>query len=754
MRRRLSLPVIALFATLACPAVASPLHDAASAGELSRVRTLLDQGGDINQPDPQGFTALDLARENKHGQTASLLRERGGRSGIDNDFVRRLQQQLAFLGYEVGVPDGILGGQTWVAAEAFQRNAGLKGGRGVTRDWVTALEETTIRTAQERLNAIGFDAGTPDGQTGAKTREAIRRFRADRGLSEGATLDGETLSALTTPARATAPVRPAEDVDQTAGAPFSIVENRRRDGKVDLIQARLAYMGYGIDEVDGQMGPATRAAIERYQKEHGFRANGALAPDWEDHLRNATHRAIQRRLSTLGYDAGAADGLLGRQSRDAIQAFRRDRGLTDNERADASFLAALAAAAPAPALAAAAPDTTPATENPPTTTIAPTLVKTVAEVPAPTQAAPAAPAPTMTLADIQTRLNALGFDAGPADGEMGSRTREAIRAFQSDRGLAVSGEPDDALRRALATPAPAAAEPVPDMSLAQIQARLNELGFDAGPADGEMGSRTRKAIRVFQDAVKLPVTGEADKALMAALTNPPGPAAQAASPPVAAPPSPAAQEVALPSDPLARRIWIVQRQLGFLGFPAGTPDGQMGSATRSAIQQFERSQGRRATGQLSNALFDRLQRAVIRSVQARLASTKHDPGPADGVMGDQTRTALLAYRRENGLAETTEIDMALLGALEGVKPDTTEAPATAVPSADLAAITRSASSPTAPLGTSDTVTGTLQFSGDEWCEIGSIKLSQDWCTTFRDAQAGDQCNVTLRNGRVIAVRCG
>ena len=40
---------------------------------------------------------------------------------------------------------------------------------------------------------------------------------------------------------------------------------------------------------------------------------------------------------------------------------------------------------------------------------------------------------------IQTHLNALGFDAGPADGLIGPRTRDAIRRFQTDRGVAPTG---------------------------------------------------------------------------------------------------------------------------------------------------------------------------------------------------------------------------------------------------------------------------------------------------------------------------
>jgi TonB family protein len=50
---------------------------------------------------------------------------------------------------------------------------------------------------------------------------------------------------------------------------------------------------------------------------------------------------------------------------------------------------------------------------------------------------------------IQDRLRAAGFDPGPPDGVVGPRTREALRKYQESRGLAVTGELDDATRQAL-----------------------------------------------------------------------------------------------------------------------------------------------------------------------------------------------------------------------------------------------------------------------------------------------------------------
>jgi hypothetical protein len=58
---------------------------------------------------------------------------------------------------------------------------------------------------------------------------------------------------------------------------------------------------------------------------------------------------------------------------------------------------------------------------------------------------PARPSPDATVQAIQQRLNELGYDAGPADGLPGEKTRAAILAFQRDTGIAVDGVASQAL---------------------------------------------------------------------------------------------------------------------------------------------------------------------------------------------------------------------------------------------------------------------------------------------------------------------
>jgi TPR repeat protein len=61
---------------------------------------------------------------------------------------------------------------------------------------------------------------------------------------------------------------------------------------------------------------------------------------------------------------------------------------------------------------------------------------------------------------------------------------------------------------------PASGGATDQSQLAEIQTILNRLNFDAGPADGLMGDRTRFAIRKYQTTMRLDVTGEPSQSLL------------------------------------------------------------------------------------------------------------------------------------------------------------------------------------------------------------------------------------------------
>jgi len=85
------------------------------------------------------------------------------------------------------------------------------------------------------------------------------------------------------------------------------------------------------------------------------------------------------------------------------------------------------------------------------------------------------PSRSLRVMEVQQGLAGMGYDPGPVDGVIGSRTRTAIRAFQADAGLPVDGQVSDQLIAALsdlgASGRSAAAHTVPQTLGARAQAQ-------------------------------------------------------------------------------------------------------------------------------------------------------------------------------------------------------------------------------------------------------------------------------------------
>lgn len=226
-----------------------------------------------------------------------------------------------------------------------------------------------------------------------------------------------------------------------------------------------------------------------------------------------------------------------------------------------------------------------------------------------------APITTSDIEMVQRRLNALGYQAGTADGVAGPRTRTALRAWQADVGLPRTGEVDRAaVERLASAPPPPRGEPAPQMTQAErvklVQTRLKAAGYDPGPADGVLGSRTRAAIGDWQRANGMPVTGEVSSSLLASLEHPRvtttttttttttqrtvGPQKRGGEADLAA------------SDRLPPYVSDIQAELARHGYFRGEADGRLTDRLRGAIREYEEDAGLTVTGQVSEDLLDHL----------------------------------------------------------------------------------------------------------------------------------------------------
>ena len=136
--------------------------------------------------------------------------------------------------------------------------------------------------------------------------------------------------------------------------------------------------------------------------------------------------------------------------------------------------------------------------------------------------------------DAQRQLKALGFNPGDVDGNFGSQTEAAVRAYQQKYRLTETGRLDETTLRSLlpertqAAPAPVSrsdrelAAPAPvgrsDRELVRrAQRQLRALGFNPGGVDGTFGPETAAAVRAYQQAYRLPETGRLDEITLRSL---------------------------------------------------------------------------------------------------------------------------------------------------------------------------------------------------------------------------------------------
>lgn len=103
---------------------------------------------------------------------------------------------------------------------------------------------------------------------------------------------------------------------------------------------------------------------------------------------------------------------------------------------------------------------------------------------------------------------------------------DEIRSFQQERGLHVTGELNSSTLRALDEARwklgdrSLNLQPSPMMrgdDVAALQARLTEMGFNAGRVDGLFGERTESAVKEFQQSVGIKVDGKCGPATIIAL---------------------------------------------------------------------------------------------------------------------------------------------------------------------------------------------------------------------------------------------
>ncbi len=256
--------------------------------------------------------------------------------------------------------------------------------------------------------------------------------------------------------------------------------------------------------------------------------------------------------------------------------------------------------------------------------------------------------------------------AGGVDGVFGAGTEAAVRDYQSQRGLTVNGVLDlpTAIVLGLVEGTPLIARGARGDAVRVVQEQLLTVGLTLhGGADGVFGSSTVATLKVFQRSKGLLVSGSFDAGTASILANaaaaltpvttvpttappttPPPTTAPPTTPPPTLPPPTApplpptptpppttAPPTTVPTTPnvvllsvgsRGEAVRIMQAQLIAVGISVfGGADGVFGSATQTALKQFQTRVGLPASG-----VFDTVTKAAL------VAAAPAPPPPPPGTV--------------------------------------------------------------------------------------------------------------------------
>lgn len=208
--------------------------------------------------------------------------------------------------------------------------------------------------------------------------------------------------------------------------------------------------------------------------------------------------AVQRELTRLGYRTYGTDGVWGKNTRNAIATWQRDR----KEKVTGYLTGAQLKVLVRGVVVTPPDDVDPGTLSPVEIEAALKLTRT-------------------QRTEVQRQLTALGYDAGVADGLWGAKTRVAIKSWQKANKKTQTGYVTASQVKLIGSQAGSVTTPTPsngaaleesllELTLAErvdLQRRLTRLGYDPLRTDGTFGAGTRRAIGEWQADEGEPVTG-------------------------------------------------------------------------------------------------------------------------------------------------------------------------------------------------------------------------------------------------------
>ena len=469
---------------------------------------------------------------------------------------------------------------------------------------------------------------------------------------------------------------------QPGAEKYTELKNGSEGAAVTALQSALAELGYLEEEdVDGKFGSKTEDALKVFQKRNGLTQDGIASQDLQLKLYEDTPKdtrgyrqyvrtvppvagavirekskgepvtKLQTRLKELGYYEGELTGVCDENTVAAIKLFEGKHGLVADGEMSAADQQVLYGATAMEASVVVTPSPTP-TVQPPTKTLRPGDKDEEVKL-------------------LQQRLKDLGYYTGNITGVYNDATTEAVKAFQKKSSLEQDGVLGPITRTVLygvnaiyavptaipvSTPTPTTTPLTPENVIViragsmgevvrRLQARLQELGYYTSRLDGVYLTDDIEAVRAFQSANGLKVDGKAGYETQTALYSDSAIRGNANA---------TSGETALVNTlrygSEGNEVTTLQNRLIALGYLAGSADGKFGRDTKSAVIAFQKANGLSADGVVGADTSAKLYASNVVSNTVSSTQTLRVGAVSDAVRDMQNRLITLGYL-ENGEAD-------------------------------------------------------------------------------------------------------
>lgn len=386
---------------------------------------------------------------------------------------------------------------------------------------------------------------------------------------------------------------------------------------------------------------------------------------------------------------------------------------------------------------------------------------------------------------LQTGLNFLGYNAGPANGKPTAATTNAIKAYQKANGLSVNGKTDASWLPGFNT-----------QINKKLQQKLRAQGYDTGGSKGIIGAKTQNAIQEYRQKHKLGSNDNPqDSQLLAQLMNGDKPAAKTKETATKRPPATIAAPETDSRDAEQRATEAAEQQQAEaiarrqaeeaqrppqipLAPPPVTIDRDAANqatanlqrqveAERQANLARQEAERRRLVAEQAARQAEAQRRSEAAQLNAELARQTAERQSAERLAAEQAAQKAEAERarfRAEAAQRAAEIAREQSAA---VRP-AASAPVLAqnTPRVAPATTTTLATAPATALGGNkargktrfNRISGSLSMSGNgslvSSCTIGGQSIDSGWCQQYYPDGDGKQCNAVISgSGSVVSLTC-